>query len=112
MKKITSPFAGAVGAAFIASAVYAPVASAGRNPFQITSLASGYHLAEAGKTDAEGKCGEGKCGEGKCGGAAKEGTTKAKEGKCGEGKSGEGKCGAGKTPATKTQEGKCGGKKE
>lgn len=91
------PLAAAVGAAFLASAALAPLASAAENPFQLDRLAGGYNLAEKG--EAEGKCGEGKCGEGKCGEA------KAKseaEGKCGEAKAkreAEGKCG----------EGKCGG---
>lgn len=86
-KKFASPLAAAVGAAFMASAVVAPVASAAENPFAAESLSAGYKLAE---NSAEGKCGEGKCGEKKA----------EREGKCGEDKAEhEGKCG----------EGKCGG---
>lgn len=64
-KKMMTPLAAAVGAAFVATAALAPMASASENPFAAQELTSGYNLA--GK-DAEGKCGEGKCGEGKCGG--------------------------------------------
>lgn len=84
------------GAAFVTSAVLAPMASAADATFAATSLSAGYTLADnSDKTDAEHKCGEAKCGadkkaetEGKCG-----------EGKCGEGKCGEGKCGADKDEA-------------
>ncbi len=101
------PLAGTVGAAFIASLALAPLANAGENPFQLTQLAAGYALAEAGKAPEEGKCGEAKCGAAK----AKEGSdgeAKAQEGTCGEAKAKaqEGKCGEGKCG-----EGKCGGKK-
>ena len=91
MAKLTklNPLAMTVGAAFMASALSAPVTAA-ENPFAATDLAKGYQLA-----GNEGKCGEGKCGEGKCG------EDKGGEGKCGEDKGGEGKCG----------EGKCGGDK-
>ena len=101
-KKLVTPLAAAVGAAFVASASLAPLATAAENPFAAQELTSGYNLASK---DAEGKCGEGKCGEGKCGGDKAEGEGKDAEGKCGEGKcggdkaEGEGKCG----------EGKCGG---
>ena len=115
MAKYTmKPLAAAVGAAFLASAVAAPMATASENPFQLTQLESGYNLAS--KAEGEGKCGEGKCGEGKCGegkaatdadaktkaddegkcGEAKTATKADGEGKCGEGKCGEGKCGAAK----------------
>jgi len=60
MAKYTiKPLAAAVGAAFLASAIVVPVASASGNPFQVTELNSGYNLAAA---EGEGKCGEGKCG--------------------------------------------------
>jgi uncharacterized low-complexity protein len=87
IKKTFSPLAVAVGAAYLASATLAPVASASENPFAAEPLQAGYNLAEK---DAEGKCGEGKCG----------GEKADTEGKCGEEKTDtEGKCG----------EGKCGG---
>jgi uncharacterized low-complexity protein len=96
------PFAAALGAAFLASATLAPLASAAENPFQANSLSGGYNLAE--KTETEGKCGEGKCGEsmkkaheGSCGGEK----AAASEGKCGEGKCGEGKSGEGKTTGSR-----------
>jgi uncharacterized low-complexity protein len=89
-----NPLAATVGAAFIASALSAPVTAA-ENPFATTDLAKGYQLA-----GNEGKCGEGKCGEGKCGEDREDGDKKG-EGKCGDDKKGEGKCG----------EGKCGGEK-
>ena len=80
-----NPLAAAVGAALAASAFAIPAANAEANPFEMTTLSSGYMVADSHK---EGSCGEGKCGEGKCG----EGKDKA-EGSCGEGKCGEGKCG-------------------
>ena len=91
-KKKISPLSTALGASFTISLTISPVAHATDNPFEVTSLDSGYMVADGhegkcgGKKDAEGKCGEGKCGEGKCG-----------EGKCGEGKCGEGKCGSKET---------------
>ena len=98
------PLAAAVGAALAASAFTIPAANAESNPFEITTLSSGYMVADSHK---EGKCGEGKCGEGKCGeGKAEEG--KCGEGKCGEGKAEEGKCGEGKCGEGKDAEGKCG----
>ena len=109
------PLAAAVGAALAASAFTIPAANAESNPFEITTLSSGYMVADSHKEgkcgegkcgegkDAEGSCGEGKCGEGKCG----EGKDKA-EGSCGEGKCGEGKCGEGKDAEGKCGEGKCG----
>jgi uncharacterized low-complexity protein len=68
----------AVGTAFAATLVAAPLASAAENPFKMDSLKSGYQVADGHKKDKEGKCGEGKCG----------GDKKDKEGKCGEGKCG------------------------
>jgi uncharacterized low-complexity protein len=68
----------AVGTAFVSSLAVAPVASAAGNPFGLSSLASGYQVAD--NTPAkpmEGRCGGMKAGEGKCGGV------KAGEGKCG-----------------------------
>ena len=95
-KKMATPLAAAVGAAFVASAMLAPIASASENPFAATELSSGYNLAEK---HSEGKCGEGECGDAKK--AAHEG--KCGEGKCGEAKKAEkeGKCGEGKC-GTKT----------
>ena len=85
----------ALGAAFVASALSAPLAQAAApggmvdNPFAATDLAGGYqqlaHKHGEGKC-GEGKCGEGKCGEGKCGGD--DGDDKGGEGKCGEGRCG------------------------
>lgn len=110
-KNTMKPLAAVVGAAFMASALTIPMASASENPFQLTQLNGGYNLAS--KAEGEGKCGEGKCGEGKCG----EGKAKAKadgEGKCGEGKCGEGKAakadGEGKCGEGKCGEGKRGAK--
>lgn len=71
MAKYTmKPLAAAVGAAFMASAIVIPMASASDNPFQLNQLSGGYNLAT--KAEGEGKCGEGKAaakadGEGKCG---------------------------------------------
>lgn len=90
-----NPLAMTVGAAFVASALSAPVTAA-ENPFATTDLGKGYQLA-----GNEGKCGEGKCGEGKdregnCGEEKGSSGDKDAEGKCGEGKCGEGKCGGDK----------------
>ncbi len=69
-KKITTI---AVSTAFAASMASGAV-SAVDNPFGMTELQEGYHVAMSTKQD-EGKCGdgkgkkEGKCGEAKCGGA-------------------------------------------
>jgi len=86
------PLAAAVGAALAASVFTIPAANAEENPFEITTLSSGYMVADAEGNCGEGKCGEGKmkdaegnCGEGKCG----EGKMKDAEGNCGEGKCGE-----------------------
>ena len=133
-KKLMTPLAAAVGAAFVASVTLTPVVNAAENPFAAQPLTSGYNLASshaegkcgegmAKKAAEEGRCGEGmakkaheegKCGEGKCG----EGMAKKahEEGKCGEGmakkaheegKCGEGKCGEGMTKKA-AEEGKCG----
>lgn len=104
MAKITklNPFAAAVGVAFMASALSAPVTAAG-NPFVTSDLGTGYQVAG----NMEGKCGAEKKAEGKCG------AEKKAEGKCGAEKKGEGKCGAEKKDADKKDadkkgEGKCG----
>lgn len=70
----------AIGSAFAATLVSAPV-SAAENPFVVQTMDSGYIVADAGKH------GDKKTGEGKCG------TMKAGEGSCGN-KASEGKCGA------------------
>lgn len=77
------PFALAFGAVLTAGLAL-PAANAGDNPFGVTSLSSGYMVAEKG----EGKCGEGKCGESK-GQLQDQETGKKGEGKCGEGKCGK-----------------------
>lgn len=96
----------ALAASVVVSALGAGVAQAATaNPFAAADVVGAYRqLAgaegacgnhgssqpkaadNAGKVDAEGKCGEGKCGEGKCGGEMKD--KAAAEGKCGEGKCG------------------------
>ena len=67
-KKKISPLSTALGASFTISLTVSPVVHATDNPFEVTSLGSGYMVADS----HEGKCGEGKCGdkkdsEGKCG---------------------------------------------
>lgn len=121
MNNKISSMSALIGAAFVASAALAPMASAADATFTATSLNTGYTLADnhAGKSDAEHKCGEakcgadkkaegeGKCGEGKCGADKKaEGEGKCGEGKCGADKKaeGEGKCGEGKCGADKKEE--------
>ena len=84
----------ALVASFTINLTVSPVVNAADNPFEVTSLSSGYMVADS----HEGKCGEGKCGEGKCG------DKKDSEGKCGDKKDSEGKCGD-----KKDSEGKCGG---
>ena len=112
MKNLTKkPLAAALGAAFVTSVAFAPIASAETNPFGATELETGYMVL------AEGKCGEGKCGADKA-------KKKAAEAKCGEGKCGakmkakkadkavEAKCGEGKCGADmKASEGNCGHEK-
>lgn len=113
MAKITklNPLAATIGAAFMASALSAPVTAA-ENPFAATDLGQGYQLAEKGMEGScgEDKKGEGKCGEGKCG-ADKKGEGKCGEGKCGADKKGEGSCGEDKKGEGKCGEGKCGADK-
>lgn len=81
----------AAGAAFVATAAFAPIAGAADNPFGMAKLDSGYQLAQADKK-ADDKKKDGKCGEGKCGGSMagdkKPADDKKKDGKCGEGKCG------------------------
>ncbi|GMR06514.1 MAG: hypothetical protein BMS9Abin25_1111 [Gammaproteobacteria bacterium] len=102
--------AAAVGSLLIGSVAGISTASAA-SPFAMTSMESGYMVAE--------KAGEGKCGagmedgkamkEGKCGGDK---TKAKKEGKCGSDKAmKEGKCGEGMEDGKAMKEGKCGGDK-
>ena len=91
-KKKISPLSTALGASFTISLTVIPVVHATDNPFEVTSLGSGYMVADS----HEGKCGEGKCGEGKCG------DKKDSEGKCGDKKDSEGKCGEGKCGSKET----------
>lgn len=105
MNNKMSSMSALLGAAFVASASLAPMASAADATFAATQLEVGYTLADNDhKSDGEHKCGEGKCAaehkESKD--DKKAGTTDKKtdgEHKCGEGKCGEGKCGAGKDKA-------------
>jgi len=106
MSRKTNVLTLAMGTAFAASLVSAPLANADENPFKMESLKSGYQVASADKAK-DGKCGEGKCGgdkkkEGACGGDKKD-----KEGACGgDKKDKEGACGG-----DKKKEGSCGGNK-
>ncbi len=84
IRPIVAAIGAAIGGSFLAMSVI-PIASADANPFSITELSSGYELASADKSGAEGKCGEGKCGGSK---AESAGKTEGAEGKCGEGKCG------------------------
>lgn len=93
----------AVGSAFALSIATASI-NAAENPFALTTLSSGYQVADHHEKNEEGKCGAGKCGasmkkeaEGKCS------ADKAHEGKCGGDKDTEGNC-----AADKAHEGKCG----
>lgn len=75
--------------AFAASAILSPLGFAAGNPagnpFALTSLTSGYQLAQADEVKVkDGKCGEAKCGADK------------KMDKKSDGKAGEAKCGADK----------------
>jgi uncharacterized low-complexity protein len=104
-KTTRKPLAATIGAAIVTTLAAMPAANAEENPFGMTSLASGYMVA-----DKEGKCGEGKCGEGTGASAKKSegkcGGSKEHEGKCGDSKEHEGKCGG-----SKKHEGKCGDNK-
>ncbi|MGI8740553.1 MAG: HvfA family oxazolone/thioamide-modified RiPP metallophore [Gammaproteobacteria bacterium] len=79
-KSTMKPLAAAIGSAVVASLAAVSYVQADQNPFGMSTLSSGYMVADHHKEGicGEGKCGEDKKGEGKCG-----------EGKCGEGKSGE-----------------------
>ena len=107
-KKVVKPVALAVGAALASSFALTGVATADSidNPFEMSTLKSGYMLGvgEGGcGGDKEGKGKEGSCGEGSCGGdKEKGGEGSCGEGSCGGEKGGEGSCG----------EGSCGGEKE
>ena len=121
-KKVIKPVALAVGAALASTFALTGVATADSadNPFEMSSLSSGYMLGvgegscggdKKGK-GGEGSCGEGSCGEGSCGGEKED---KGGEGACGEGscggekdKGGEGSCGEGSCGGEKGGEGSCG----
>jgi uncharacterized low-complexity protein len=114
MNNKISSMSALIGAAFVASAALAPMASAEEATFAATSLNAGYTLADnTDKSEAEHKCGADKKadGEAKCGADKKAaGEGKCGEGKCGadkkaagEGKCGEGKCGADKKDASKEE---------
>ncbi|MES2636599.1 MAG: hypothetical protein V4605_04680 [Pseudomonadota bacterium] len=95
MKTSNKTIALALSGAFALS-IGAATVNASENPFAITSLSSGYQVAE----HHDEKMKDGKCGEGKCGAEKKE----MKDGKCGEGKCGAEK----KTDAKEMKDGKCG----
>ncbi len=112
MKKITTPFAVAMGAALISS-VAATAVNAEANPFGVTELSSGYMQLAA----AEMTCGAGmkmekpKTAEGACAGKKSASGVKSPEGKCGDMMDGdkmkkglESSCGA----MMKGKEGACG----
>ncbi|MBK7899593.1 MAG: hypothetical protein IPJ99_09715 [Betaproteobacteria bacterium] len=90
----------AVGTAFAATALLAPIAHAADNPFSLTKLDSGYQLAAADDKAKDGKCGEAKCGADKKK-DAKCGADKKKDGSCGGDKKKDGKCGEAKCGADK-----------
>ena len=80
-KNKISPLTSALGASFTISLALSPIAHATDNPFEVTSLGSGYMVADG----HEGKCGEGKCGDKKSSDSKKD--KKEGEGKCGGNKS-------------------------
>ncbi len=83
MKSTKTALTLAIGTAFAATGVLAPIAShAADNPFGMQKLDAGYQLAQADSKAKDGKCGGDKAKDGKCGG------DKKKDGKCGEGKCG------------------------
>ena len=111
-KKVVKPVALAVGAALAGSFALTGVATADSidNPFEMSSLKSGYMLGvgEGGcGGDKEGKGKEGSCGEGSCGGDKEKGG----EGSCGEGSCGGDKGEEGSCGGDKGEEGSCGGDK-
>ena len=75
-KSKISPLTTALGASFTISLALSPIAHATDNPFEVTSLSSGYMVADG----HEGKCGEGKCGDKKSSDSKKD--KKEGEGKC------------------------------
>ena len=101
----------AVGSAFLAGVVMAPMANAAENPFALQSLQTGYMVA----ADTPAKATEAKCGQGKCGGkmsgtADQKSAEKPAEAKCGQGKCGGMKAETPpKTMEAKCGQGKCGG---
>ena len=100
-----TPVSLAIGAAFAAGLAASPVVHADVNPFAITTLSSGYMVAD-------GKAGEGQCGASKSQGEAKCGAEKAskkvaKEGECGANKAAQPK----PIKEAKCGEAKCGGNK-
>ena len=112
MKKMTTPFAMAMGAALISS-ISATAVNAETNPFGATELSSGYMQLAA----AEMACGAGmkmekpKTAEGACAGKKSASGEKSPEGKCGDMMNGdkmkagmEAACGA----MMKGKEGSCG----
>ena len=115
-KKVIKPVALAVGAALAGSFALtgAAIADGASNPFEMSTLKSGYMLGAGEGScggDKEGKGAEGSCGEGSCG----ESGEKEGEGSCGEGgkegKEGEGSCGegsCGEADEEKDAEGACG----
>lgn len=100
----------AVGTAFAATAVLAPIAHASENPFSGVKLSNGYQVAQANTAaPAAEKKKDGKCSEAKC--AAHKSEKKA-DGKCSADKKADGKCSAekkaeGKCSADKKKDGKC-----
>ena len=76
-KSKISPLTTALGASFTISLALSPIAHATDNPFEVTSLSSGYMVADG----HEGKCGEGKCGDKKTSDSEKD--KKDSEGVCG-----------------------------
>ena len=80
-KSKISPLTTALRASFTISLALSPIAHATDNPFEVTSLSSGYMVADG----HEGKCGEGKCGDKKSSDSKKD--KKEGEGKCGGNKS-------------------------
>lgn len=102
MNNKMSSMSALLGAAFVASASLAPMASAADATFAATQLEVGYTLADNHdhKSDGEHKCGEGKCAaEHK---QSKDDKASSADKKAeGEHKCGEGKCGAGKDDTAK-----------
>lgn len=117
-KKVVKPVALAVGAALASSfAMIGTVSADGLdNPFEISTLSSGYMLGtgegSCGGDAEEDKGGEGSCGEGSCGGDSEgegEGEDKDSEGSCGEGSCGGDAEGEDKDAEGSCGEGSCGG---